>query len=57
MLIDIIYFNLRNTFIFNNYFDKCAILVIINKNIIKINNLYLNCLRNNLEICNNINRA
>ena len=57
MLINIVYFNLCNRFIFNNYLDKCVIFAIINKNIIKINNLYLDYLQDNLEIRNNINRA
>ncbi len=56
-LIDIIYFNFRNTFTFNNYLDKCAILVVINKNVIKINNLCFDCLRDNLKIRNNINQV
>ncbi len=42
---------------FNNYLNKRVIFVIVNKNIIKINNLYFDYLRDNLEICNNINRA
>jgi len=36
--------------LFNNYLKERVILVVINKNDIKINNLYLNRLRKNLEL-------
>ena len=42
MLINIIYLNINNNSSFNNYFKERVILIVINKNIIKINNLYFN---------------
>jgi len=41
-LINIIYLNINNNLSFNNYFKESAIFAIINKNVIKINNLYFN---------------
>jgi len=42
ILINIIYLNINNNLLFNNYFKERVIFVIINKNVIKINNLCFN---------------